>query len=91
MTAVSLLFLLLLAMASFLVYRAVQHITGRFFRLTRAAFQAVCISCAAVFFAAACAGREERRIKKDEVLRVFRVMEAAARSAKENIVIKEKI
>ncbi len=42
-------------------------------------------------FAAACAGREERRIKKDEVLRVFRVMEAAARSAKENIVIKEKI
>ena len=31
MTAVSLLFLLLLAMASFLVYRAVQHITGRFF------------------------------------------------------------
>lgn len=56
MTAVSLLFLLLLAMASFLVYRAAQHITGRFFRLTRAAFQAVCISCAAVFFAAACAG-----------------------------------
>lgn len=42
-------------------------------------------------FAAACAGKEERRIKKEEVLRVFRVMEAAARSARENIVIKEKI
>ena len=42
-------------------------------------------------FAAACAGKEERRIKKEEVLRVFRVMEAAARSARENVVIKEKI
>lgn len=42
-------------------------------------------------FAAACAGKEERRIKKEEVLRVFRVMEAAARSARENIVIKERI
>ena len=42
-------------------------------------------------FAAACAGKEEKRIKKEEVLRVFRIMEAAARSAKENIVIKERI
>lgn len=42
-------------------------------------------------FAASCAGKEERRIKKEEVLRVFRLMEAAARSAKENIVVKERI
>lgn len=42
-------------------------------------------------FAAACAGKEPAAIKKEEVLRVFRLMEAAARSAKENIVIKEKI
>ena len=41
--------------------------------------------------AAACAGKEPAAIKKEEVLRVFRLMEAAARSAKENIVIKEKI
>ena len=34
---------------------------------------------------------DEKRIKKEEVLRVFRIMEAAARSAKENIVIKERI
>ena len=56
MTAVSLLFLLLLAMASFLFYRAAESITRRFFRLPRAAFHAVCISCTAVFFAAACTG-----------------------------------
>lgn len=42
-------------------------------------------------FAAACAGREERLIKKDEVLRVFRLMEAAERSARENAVVKERI
>ena len=42
-------------------------------------------------FAAACAGAEEPVVKKDEVLRVFRLMEAAHRSATENIVIKEKL
>ena len=56
MTVVSLLFLLLLSMASFLVYRAAEHIIGHFFRLPRAAFHIVCISCAAVFFAVVCAG-----------------------------------
>ncbi len=40
-------------------------------------------------FAAACAGKEKPAIVKDEVLRVFRLMEAAERSAKENIVVKE--
>ena len=42
-------------------------------------------------FVAACEGREERAIRKEQVLRVFRFMEAAERSARENIVIKEKI
>ncbi len=42
-------------------------------------------------FAAACAGKEKPKILRGEVVRVMRLMEAAARSAKENIVIKEKI
>ena len=42
-------------------------------------------------FAAACAGAEEPAVRKDEVLRVFRLMEAAQRSAEQNIVIKERL
>lgn len=42
-------------------------------------------------FAAACAGKAEKAIKREEVVRVYKLMEAAARSAAENIVIKEKI
>lgn len=42
-------------------------------------------------FAAACAGESPCAIRKEEVLRVFRLMEAAERSARENIVIKERI
>lgn len=42
-------------------------------------------------FAAACAGKAPCVIRKEEVLRVFRLMEAAERSARENIVIKEEI
>ncbi len=42
-------------------------------------------------FAAACAGKEQKKIKKEEVLRVFRLMEAAALSARKNSVIKKKI
>ena len=42
-------------------------------------------------FAAACAGKEKPLIRREEVLRVFRLMEAAERSARENTVIKEKI
>ena len=42
-------------------------------------------------FAAACAGKTACAIRKEEVLRVFRLMEAAERSARENIVIKEEI
>ena len=43
-------------------------------------------------FAVACAGRGEiLSVKQEEVLRVFRLMEAARRSATENIVIKEKL
>ena len=42
-------------------------------------------------FAAACAGKAETAIKREEVVRVYKLMEAAARSAAENIVIKEKI
>ena len=42
-------------------------------------------------FAAACAGKEKPAVRKDEVLRVFRLMEAAQRSAEQNIVIKEKL
>ena len=42
-------------------------------------------------FAAACAGAEKPVVKKEEVLRAFRLMEAAQRSATENIVIKEKL
>ena len=40
-------------------------------------------------FAGACAGVQALAIRKDEVLRVFRLMEAAERSARENVVIKE--
>ncbi len=40
-------------------------------------------------FAAACAGKAEKAIRREEVIRVMRLMEAAARSAHENIVIKE--
>ena len=39
-------------------------------------------------FAAACAGAEKPAIRKEEVLRVYRLMEAAERSARENIVVK---
>lgn len=39
-------------------------------------------------FAAACAGKEKPAVRKDEVLRVFRLMEAAQRSAEENVVVK---
>ncbi len=42
-------------------------------------------------FAAACAGEATCVIRKEEVLRVFRLMETAERSARENIVIKERI
>ena len=42
-------------------------------------------------FAAACAGAEKPAVQKDEVLRVYRLMEAAQRSAEQNIVIKEKL
>lgn len=42
-------------------------------------------------FAAACAGEEPRTIRRAEVVRVMRLMEAAARSAHENEVIKEKL
>ena len=42
-------------------------------------------------FAAACAGKTVCAIRKEEVLRAFRLMEAAERSARENIVIKEEI
>ena len=42
-------------------------------------------------FAAACAGAEKPAVQKAEVLRVFRLMEAAQRSAAENIVVKEKL
>ena len=37
------------------------------------------------------AGKAEKAIKREEVVRVYKLMEAAARSAAENIVIKEKI
>lgn len=40
-------------------------------------------------FIAACRGKETPVIRKDEVLRVFRVMEAAERSAQKNEVIKD--
>ena len=42
-------------------------------------------------FAAVCAGKGNPAVRKDEVLRVFRLMEAAQRSAEQNIVIKEKL
>mgnify|MGYP005867867557 CR=1 FL=1 len=42
-------------------------------------------------FVAACEGRENALIRREQVLRVFRLMEAAERSAAENVVIKEKI
>ena len=42
-------------------------------------------------FAAACAGKEQKKIKKEEVLRVFRLMEAAALSARKNSVINKNI
>lgn len=42
-------------------------------------------------FASACAGKEKQAVHREEVLRVFRLMEAAERSARENIVIKEKL
>lgn len=42
-------------------------------------------------FAAAAAGAEAPVVRKEEVLRVFRVMEAAARSAAENAVVKVRI
>lgn len=42
-------------------------------------------------FAASCAGKQQKKIKKEEVLRVFRLMEAAELSARKNIVIKKKI
>ena len=42
-------------------------------------------------FIKTCRGLEEPAIKKSEVLRVFRVMEACEKSANENIVIKENI
>ena len=42
-------------------------------------------------FAASCLGKIENIIKSEEVIRVFKVMEAAERSAKQNIVIKDKL
>ena len=42
-------------------------------------------------FAAAAAGKEAPAVRKEQVLRVFRLMEAAARSAAENKVIREKL
>ena len=42
-------------------------------------------------FAAVCAGKGNPAVRKDEVLRVFRLMEAAQRSAEQNIVINEKL
>ena len=42
-------------------------------------------------FAAACAGKAEKAIRREEVVRVYKLMEAAERSARDNVVIKEKI
>lgn len=42
-------------------------------------------------FAAACAGKTPLAVRKEEVLRVFRLMEAGARSAAENIVVKQEL
>lgn len=42
-------------------------------------------------FAAACAGKAEKAIRREEVVRVYKLMEAAELSARNNSVIKEKI
>lgn len=42
-------------------------------------------------FAAACARKAEKAIRREEVVRVYKLMEAAERSARTNTVIKEKL
>lgn len=56
MTMTAIFFLLLLAMSSLFIYHLAGWLAGRFFRLRRNVFYTVCISSAAVFFAAACTG-----------------------------------
>lgn len=54
MTAVSILFLTLLAMAGFLIYQLLGKALRRFFRLRRTVFYLISISGTAFFFAAGC-------------------------------------
>ena len=54
MTSAVLLFLLLLSLSAILVWQLTAWLAGRFFRLRRTAFQLLCITSAAVFFAAGC-------------------------------------
>ena len=42
-------------------------------------------------FAAACEGKAEKAIRREEVVRVYKLMEAAERSARNDAVVKEKI
>lgn len=54
MTSAVLLFLLLLSLSAILVWQLTAWLAGRFFRLRRTVFQLLCITSAAVFFAAGC-------------------------------------
>lgn len=54
MTSAVLLFLLLLSLSAILVWQLTAWLAGRFFRLRRTAFQLLCMTSAAVFFAAGC-------------------------------------
>lgn len=54
MTSAVLLSLLLLSLSAILVWQLTAWLAGRFFRLRRTAFQLLCMTSAAVFFAAGC-------------------------------------
>ena len=54
MTSAVLLSLLLLSLSAILVWQLTAWLAGRFFRLRRMAFQLLCMTSAAVFFAAGC-------------------------------------